>query len=135
MFEKLHHLGALEGPIINLHKEAALGRHTADHGEMVVGDRLHQHRRLPPRGVGRPHERQQVEPGFIYEDERGAEACPLFTRAGYRFSRHSWMAASSRWRARRIGFWRLKPQRSSSRLMWSGWYRTPNSRRITSATR
>src|SRR5215208_769322 len=135
MLQKSHHLGAREGPLINLHEEAALGRHAADHGEMVVGDGLLQYRRLPPRGIGRPRERQQVEAGFIYEDERGAEAGPLFTSAGYRCSNHSWMAVSSRWRARRIGCWRLKPQRSRSRLMWAGWYRTPNSRRRTSATR
>ena len=82
MFQKLHHFGAREGPIIDQHQEVASGRHAADDGEMVGGDRLRQHRRLPPRGIGHPHERQQVEPGLIYEDERGAEASPLFASAG-----------------------------------------------------
>ncbi len=45
------------------------------------------------------------------------------------------MAASSRWLARRTGRWGLQPTARSSRQTWAGWYRTPKTRSITTATR
>jgi hypothetical protein len=48
---------------------------------------------------------------------------------------HRWIAASSRSRARRSGFWGLQPSLRSTRPIWSTWYRTPNSRRTMAGTR
>jgi hypothetical protein len=45
------------------------------------------------------------------------------------------MTPVSRWVARRMGFCRLQPQARKMRPTWEGWYETPSSRRITSATR
>jgi hypothetical protein len=45
------------------------------------------------------------------------------------------MAVSSRWIARRSGFWRLNPPCLRIRPTWEESYETPNSRRIPSATR
>jgi hypothetical protein len=50
-------------------------------------------------------------------------------------SRQDAIAASSRCCARRTGFWGLQRRAVRRRPTWVGWYTTPTSARITSATR
>jgi hypothetical protein len=58
-----------------------------------------------------------------------------FLSAGQRSARQAAMAASSRWVARRIGRYTLRPTALSGRLACAEWYRTPDSRSSTAATR
>ena len=121
MMQKPDNLRSRERVLVALQEELSLRRHPADHRQMVPSERFLQHGGPSPRRVGEHHEGQQVEPCLIDKDERGAYAGPFFTSAGYCSSRHARIAASSRWRARRTGFWRVQPQRPSSRPTWVGW--------------
>ena len=68
-----------------------------------------QERRLAPWGPGAPHQRGQLEPGLIEEDEVGAQPPGVFFTRGHSFLFHRSILASSRSRARRSGFWALQP--------------------------
>jgi hypothetical protein len=55
--------------------------------------------------------------------------------SGQTVTRHSWMRASSRWRARVRGICGVQHTALSKRETWALWYETPNSWRIMAATR
>src|ERR687892_724374 len=77
------------------------------------------------------HQGQQVAAGLVYEDDGPAFLPGLFFKAGQRSFFQSWMAASSRWAARRTGCWRLQRYPLRMRPTWEGWYWTPKWRRMT----
>ena len=83
---------------------------------VVTGEPTAQDWRLPPWRIGPDNTGQQVERCLIYPEDRP----PLATRppfnAGQRSLRQRSMAASFRWWARTIGFWRLTPRARTSRL-------------------
>ena len=102
---------------------------------MVIGQKLLQDGRLATRSIRAHHDRQQVDPRFIYEDDRSSFFGGLFFNAGQRSSCQRWISASLRCLARRIGFWGVQSRSLRMRLTCAGWYLTPNSRSITLATR
>lgn len=59
----------------------------------------------PPRRPGLEQVWDQEESGFVDEDEMGAQPCGVFFTCGQVFRFHRLIAASSRSRARRSGFW------------------------------
>lgn len=71
-----------------------------------------------PRAADR---RNQEEAGFVDETEMGAQPRGVFFMRGHSRRFHSSMASSSRWIARRSGFWQLQPSEWSSRPTWSRW--------------
>jgi len=90
-------------------------RDPGDHRDTVVPLRVGQGRRLAPRRPGPHHGGGEHEARFVYEDEVGPQPeSPLFTR-GQRVRFQRSMAASSRSRARRSGFWGLQPHRARRR--------------------
>jgi hypothetical protein len=105
---------AVEGPL-------ALWRQGADDGEMITGPPLSHEGGLPHRRIGTHHTRQGINPGLI----DAAEALFLLLRppcmAGHVGSRPYAMAASSRCRARRAGFWGRHRMALSNRPTGTGW--------------
>jgi len=65
--------------------------------------------RATPWGPGAPHQRGQLEPGLIEEDEVGSQPPGVFFTRGHSFFFHRSILASSRSRAGRSGFWALQP--------------------------
>lgn len=92
-------------------------------------------RSLPSRCPGATHQRCQEQSALVEEDQVSVQPPRFFLMRGQSAFAQRRMACSSRSRARRSGFWGLQPIARSNRPMWSTWYRTPNSRRITLATR
>lgn len=94
---------------------ARADRDPGDHRDPVVALGMAQPRRLAARRPGARHGGREHEARFIYEDEVGPQPKrPLFTR-GQRVRFQCAIAASSRSRARRSGFWQLQSQRASRR--------------------
>ena len=110
----------LEGLLLHVGEESAIRGEGADHGEMIVGERGAQHWRLPHGRVGAGNERQQVEAGLVYEEDRAVFVARFARRAGQRSACHAAIAASLRWVARTTGFCRLSPSCRTSRLTWAG---------------
>ena len=126
---------ALKGAVLHQHVELSLWRDPADGRKVVSCQTRADDRRLPHWSVGSHDRWQQVETRFVHPKQCEIFLYGLFFTSGQRSCRHRSMASSSRWLARRTGFCTLQPQSRRIRLTWAGWYETPNSRRITSATR
>ena len=106
-----------------------------DRREPVVPGRDVLNRRLSAGGPGAAGYRLEQKARFIEKHDGCAAAPGLFLIRGQSSVRHRAIAVSFRSAPRRRGFYCVKPKASSKRPTWSGWYVTPNSRRITSATR
>jgi hypothetical protein len=102
---------------------------------MIAGQRHTQNGRLAARGIGPHASGQQVEPGFIHKHYGTSFARGFFSNSTHFAVRHRSIAASLRWLARVIGFWRLHPICFKIRPTWLGWYDTPDSRLISCTTR
>lgn len=90
---------------------------------------------LSARRPGTPIHRLQHEAGFVQKNEaRPSGSSPFFIR-GQSHLRQRRIAASSRSRARRAGFWGVQPRSRSTRPTWSTWYSMSNSLLMTCATR
>src|ERR687892_394349 len=125
------HILAPEGPVLHPGVQPPMVGDAADHREMVPAQRCAEDRGLTPGSVGLDHQGQQVAAGLVYEDDGPAFLPGLFFKAGQRSFFQSWMAASSRWAARRTGCWRLQRYPLRMRPPWEGWYWTPKWRRLT----
>lgn len=94
---------------------ARTDRECRDHRQLVAASPVADERRLPARGPGPAHAGRQREARFVEEREVGAQPRSVFFTCGHRVCFHRVMAASSRSRARRSGFWALHPRRCSRR--------------------
>jgi hypothetical protein len=84
-----------------------------------------------PADVGR-----QAERAFVKEDQAGSAPLGVCLIRGQRSATLRSIAAWSRSAARRLGRCTVQPSRwCNSAHSWAGWWRTPVSRRITSAIR
>ena len=79
-----------------------------DNGDSLAPIPMTQDRSLAPRGPGLDHVGDQQEPGFVDEDEVGAQPRGVFFTRGQSFCFQRLMANSSRSSARRSGFWWLQ---------------------------
>jgi len=77
----------------------------------------------------------QTQSALVDEDDRLAFAFGVFFRAGQRVFFHQRIASSLRSSARPVGRWQVQPSCRRMRHTWLGWYRTPHSTSINSATR
>ena len=121
VLEKADNIWAPEGALLHLEQQAARLGEPADHGQMVMGERRVQQGRLAPRGVGADDARERVEGRLVYPDERTLLALRFALRAGQRSAVQARMASSSRWVARKPGFWTLQPHARRRRLTCAGW--------------
>lgn len=92
-----------------------------DGRDTVVGIPVPQERRLPHRAPGLADRGEQEEARFVYEDEVGPQPGGVFFTRGQVVRFHAAMPASSRWRARRSGFWWLQPSWWRSLPTWLRW--------------
>lgn len=68
--EKADDRGSAKGLLLDVREEAPVRCEGADHGEVVMGERGAQDRRLADRRVGAGDEGQQVETRLVYEEDR-----------------------------------------------------------------
>jgi hypothetical protein len=105
VLEKPDDVVRIEGAVLAVEVELALGRQGADGGEMITRPPLSQDGCLPHRSIGAHHAGQGINPGLVYEEEALLLLLRPPLRAGQVCSRPCAMAASSRCRARRAGCW------------------------------
>jgi hypothetical protein len=110
-------------------------RDSGNHREGFPVEMKSQLRGLAPRGPRTTHMRAFTQSAFVYKDDRSRFPAGFFLRAGhwYRFQRR--IASSSRSIALPTGRWQLQPSSRSTRHTWPGWYLTPHSFSMISATR
>jgi hypothetical protein len=116
MLQKRDHVGRVERVVLATEIELALRRDGTDGREVLAGPPLPQDGGLADRRIRADDTGQGIEPGFVYKEDAVALGLRPLSRAGQVSWRQRAIAASSRWRARRIGFCGL--QRSS-------WHRRP----------
>lgn len=100
---------------LRAHGDARDGR------DAVVGIPMPHDRGLAYRAPGLPDRWDQEEARFVDGDEVGAQPCGVFFTRGQPERFHAAMAASSRWMARRSGFWWLQPSWCRSLPTWLRW--------------
>jgi hypothetical protein len=94
---------------------------------------------LKNRGLsfGRPRPttmRPLAQPTLVDKDYRSLLPVGFFLSSGQRFFFQLSIFSSSRSKARRAGLWQLQPSPCKIRHTWAGWYLTPHSCSIRSAT-
>lgn len=118
--QEANHIGAFVGVVLALHDDLSFGGDAA-HGRKMIARQLHfQQRRLADRCIGSHHHGQQIKRRLIHKDYRPVFFRSLFFSAGHRSAFQAAMAASSRWLAFSMGFWRLYFTARSRRLQWAG---------------
>lgn len=108
-------------PLIIETEPTALGADgdARDDRDPVVTLPVSQKRRLTAGGPGASDRRCQLEARLVDEDEVGPQPMRVFFTWGQRVRFQRSIAASSRSRARRSGFWQLQPHCPRSRPTWS----------------
>lgn len=109
--------------------------HTGDRGQGLPVEVILQDRGLASRRPRAATMRLQAQSAFVDEDDRLAFASGVFFRAGQWVFFHQRIASSLRSSARPVGRWQVQPSCRRMRHTWLGWYRTPHSISINSATR
>ena len=94
-------------------------RDAGDHRVPVMPVAMVDPRCLAAARPGPPQRGDQEEARFVDEDEVRLPACGVFFTLGHVSRFHRSMRPSSRSKARRCGFWELKPSRWRSRPTWS----------------
>ena len=80
-------------------------RDSRDDRDLVPSVAMPMHRSLAARGPSLDDMRDQQEPGFVREDDMGAQPRSVFFTRGQSFRFHCSIASSSRSIARFSGFW------------------------------
>lgn len=114
VLQKTHDRRPVHGVGLLADEQPPVGGHSANGRQMVARQGDGEHRCLAARRISADHTRQQIEGGLVYPDERTLLALGFFLSAGQRSVCHWAIAASSRWLARRVGFWRVQPSWASS---------------------
>jgi hypothetical protein len=101
--QKAHNISRSEGAVLAVAVELPLRREGSDGGERIACAPCAQDRGLAGRRLGAHHPRPGVDPGFVYQADRVLLGLRPLLRAGHGPWRPGALAASSRWRARRLG--------------------------------
>jgi hypothetical protein len=134
MGEKLNNLGTSNIARMQLKVEVPPGN-SGYRRKLLPVKTILQHRGLP---LGRPGPTPVwplAEPALIDEHYRAPLSLGFFLSSGQRRFFHRLMACSSRSSARPVGLWQLHPSFFNNHPTCPGWYSTPKSRSISSATR
>lgn len=92
-----------------------VGRHGGDGRKLRPVEAVAQNGGLPARGPSAAGGGQERKPAFVHENQDGFQALGFFFKRGQVCCTQRWMAASSRSRARPVGFCQLQPNRCSRR--------------------
>ena len=93
-------------------------RQSSNDGDALAAIVMMQQRRLAARRPGAAHGGNHHESGFVGKDEVGAQPRGVFFIRGHCSCFQRRIFASSRSKARRWGFWQLKPSACSNRATW-----------------
>src|SRR5690242_17984982 len=118
VLEEAHNRWSGERLLLNIQVQLAGLGDGGDRRQVVAGELNPQYWRLAARRVRPDAARQQIEAGFIHPDDYPAGRRSVFLSIGQRSVVQRSMAASSRWVARVIGFWTLRPSCLVSLQMW-----------------
>ncbi len=127
LFEELDDVFGTNGPWNQAEEEAGsatvrgVGRSSNRREVLPVAEAMFQHRGLPPRRPRTLDRGPLRESTLVDEDDRRALACGVFFTAGQVVLTQRSIAASSRSRARVVGFCRDHPSLRSTRQTWPGW--------------
>jgi hypothetical protein len=121
VFEKGDNASRIEGTVLAAEVDPALGGDSRNGRQMIPRPPLAEHGRLSPWGIGAHDTGQGVKPGFVYEEDGLLLGFRPLLMAGQVSARQRVIAASSRWRARRIGFWGLQRIALHRRPTWVRW--------------
>ena len=106
------------------------------HGRQMLPIKMVLKNRRLPSGRPRPTTvRPLAQPTLIDEYYRSLLPLGFFLSLGQRFFCQPSIFFSLRSNARRVGLWQLQPSSCKIRHTWAGWYFTPHSCSIRSATR
>lgn len=115
MFQEADDILAAIGTLLGHQQEGVVHSDATNRRYMVPSERHAQDRGLTTRRIGAHETGQEIEARFVYPDDRSTFFLSPFFSAGQRSVYQASMAASSRWVARRIGFWTLQPMSLRSR--------------------
>lgn len=121
MLQKAYHIHATVRPLLTLGEQPAVHRDAADRRDMLTPHGHAQDRRLANRSVGTHHAGQQRKARLIYPDNGSPVAFRPLLSVGQRSAYQAAIFPSSRWVARRIGFWGLQRSAFRRRLTCVGW--------------
>lgn len=134
MAEKHHLLRAADGPGIQMEVEVPLG-HPGHGRQQHPVEVILQPRRLAFRRPALTAMRLLAQSSLVHKDDGLPLLLGFYLSSGQRCVFQRRMAASSRSSARPAGHRQLQPRRRSRRQTYAGWYVTPHSRALNSATR
>lgn len=127
VLEEIKHTGAVDVGIrvqAEIQRDPiALGRdaHGGDGRDLAVrAGPLVQHWRVATQAPGATHQWRHEQPRFVDKDQCGTQAGSVFFTRGQSCSIQAWIRASSRSRARRVGFCGEKPRPCNRRLTCAG---------------
>lgn len=116
-------------------EQLPLQRDAAHRRQVIISVWHAQHGRLTTWRISLGNSGQQIEAGFINENQGSPLQPGLFFNSGQTSVRQCSMSVSLRWLARSIGFCGVHCNSLRMRETWAGWYTTPNSHSMTFATR
>ena len=120
MFEKCDDICGVDGPFLAVEVHLTCRGDGSDGRQVVMGVPLPQEGGLTDRGIRTHDTGQGRTPGFIYKEARLLLRFSPFLIAGHVSVRQRAIAASSRWRARRIGCCGLQRIALQRRPIWVG---------------
>lgn len=118
--QKANHAWSFVRMIVHLHEQPPIHRQAPYRGKVITGQFDRQHGRLSDRRVGSYRHGQQIKGRLIYENDCAFFLFGLFFSSTQWWSRHTWIACSSRWVARVSGFCRLCLMAERRRPQWVG---------------
>jgi hypothetical protein len=121
VLQERDHIRRVESAVLTMEIQLPLRGDGTDGREMVAGVPLAQDGRLAPWGIGVHDTGQGIKPGFVYEEDGLLLGFRPLLMAGQVSSRQRVIAASSRWRARRMGLCGLQRIALQRRPTWVGW--------------
>jgi hypothetical protein len=133
--QKGHHIFRIQGVVLAVAIELALRRDRTKGGEVSTGPPFPQDRCVPHGGIGAHDTRQGIKARLLDAEDTLLRFLRPLLMVGQISSRQRAIAASSRCRARRAGFWRLQRRALHKRPIGVRWEETPHVRRITAAMR
>ena len=132
--QELHHLGTADRT--GKQSKVKLSPGYPGHGRQMLPIKMVLKNRRLPSGRPRPTTvRPLAQPTLIDEYYRSLLPLGFFLSLGQRFFCQPSIFFSLRSNARRVGLWQLQPSSCKIRHTWAGWYFTPHSCSIRSATR
>ncbi len=119
-FQKLDHLLGGDRLFVGLQEELTLGCDRPNRSQMITGQIFLQNWCQPTRSVTADNHRQQIEPGFIYEENGPPFPDGLFLSLGQRVCHQPSISSGFCCLARIFGFWGVQFSSFRMRLTCAG---------------